>query len=249
MNDQEYEKLYKFEQYYWWHIGRKVILKSLLQRLLVNKQGQILEIGCGTGGNLKILSNWGKTLGIDNSAKALDFCKKNGLDNILFENAEKMDFSGESFDLIVALDVLEHIKEDGKVVRKAWKALKQNGYFIITVPAYQFLWSEHDRALKHYRRYTASNLAKILQEANFNIIKMSYLVSFVFPFVFGYRMLRKILFPNNKKNLAYFSLPRPINNFFILLLQIENFLIRYINLPFGTSIICIAKKPRTKNYK
>lgn len=120
--------------------------------------------------------------------------------------------------------------------------LKQGGYFIITVPAYQVLWSEHDRALKHYRRYAASDLADMLQETNFNIIKMSYLVSFVFPFVLVYRILRKILFPNNKKNLAYFSLPKPINNFFILLLKIESFLVRYINLPFGASIMCIAKK-------
>lgn len=247
MDDQEYEKLYKFEKSYWWHVGRRAILESLLKKFLNNKQNQILEIGCGTGGNLKILGYWGKTLGLDNSEKALDFCKKKGLDNVFLGNAEQMDFSNESFDLVVALDVLEHIKEDKKVVKEAWRVLKQNGYFIITVPAYQFLWSEHDKALIHYRRYAASDLANMLQKANFNIIKMSYLVSFVFPFVLGYRILRKILFPNNKKNLAYFSLPKPINNFFILLLKIESFLLQYLDLPFGTSIICIAKKPGLKN--
>lgn len=114
VDDQEYEKLYKFEQSYWWHIGRRIVLKSLLQRFLSNRQNQILEIGCGTGGNLKILGNWGTTLGLDNSEKALNFCKKKGLENVLLKNAEQMDFSNESFDLVVALDVLEHIKEHKK---------------------------------------------------------------------------------------------------------------------------------------
>lgn len=248
MDAQEYEKLYEFEQSYWWHIGRRVILKSLLRRFLKNKKNQILEIGCGTGGNLKTLNNWGQSLGLDSSKKALEFCRQRGFNNVVFGKAEQMNFPDESFDLVVALDVLEHIKEDKKAIYESWRVLRPTGYFLTAVPAHQFLWSEHDRALNHYRRYSLSNFTNILREANFNIIKISYIVSFVFPLVLSYRMLRKIFFPNNKKNLAYVSLPRPINDFFILLLRLENFLIQYFSLPFGTSIICIAQKPRVENY-
>ena len=242
MNNEEYEKLYKFEHFYWWHVGRRDILNSFLKRFLKNRKNQILEIGCGTGGNLEVLSSWGKVIGLDISDQALKFCKKRGFNNLVLGEAEKTDFAPESFNLVVALDVLEHINDDNKAIKEAWRILKNEGYFLATVPAYQFLWSEHDEALGHRRRYSVLDFSKKLEEVGFNIIKKSYLVSFVFPFVLGYRILRKILFPTSKKNIAYVILPRPINIFFVSLLKLEAILLKYFNLPFGTSIICIAQK-------
>ena len=247
MNEEEYEKLYKFEHFYWWHVGRRYVLSSFLKRFLKNRENQILEIGCGTGGNLEILSKWGKVTGLDISERALDFCRKRGFNNLLLGRVEEMNFPNGSFDLVIALDVLEHLKEDKRVIRESWRVLKEGGCFLATVPAYQFLWSEHDEALEHYRRYSLLDFSNKLRQAGFNIVKMSYLVSFVFPAVLGYRILRKILFPKSKKNIAYVFLPKPINFFFTILLKLESFLLKYFNLPFGTSIICIAQKPKSQN--
>jgi len=247
MNNEEYEKLYKFEHFYWWHVGRRDILNSFLKRFLKNRENQILEIGCGTGGNLEILSKWGKVTGLDISERALGLCRKRGFNNLLLGKGEQMNFPDKSFDLVVALDVLEHIKDDKRVLEESWRVLKEGGYSLATVPAYQFLWSEHDEALEHYRRYSLLDFSNKLRQAGFNIVKMSYLVSFVFPAVLGYRILRKILFPKSKKNIAYVFLPKPINFFFTILLKLESFLLKYFNLPFGTSIICIAQKPKSQN--
>jgi len=244
MNNKEYEKLYKFEQFYWWHVGRRDILNFFLKKFLNKKGIQILEIGCGTGGNLEILSNLGEVTGLDVSKYALDFCRKRGVNNLVLGRAEKTNFPSESFDLILMLDVLEHIKDDKKAIGETRRILKEGGYFLVTVPAYQFIWSEHDEILGHYRRYSISDFSKKLEEAGFDIIKISYFVSLLFPVILGYRILRKILFPKSKKNTAYVVLPKPINNFFIYLLKLEGLLLKYFNLPFGTSILCIAQKPK-----
>jgi len=242
MNIGEYRKLYQFERFYWWHVGRRDILNFLLKKFLKTKDNKILEIGCGTGGNFSVLDKWGKTVGLDFSKEALKFCQKRGHNDLILSKAEEIDFPDNSFDLVVALDVLEHIKDDKKAIKESWRVLKPGGYFLATVPAYKFLWSEHDEVLNHYRRYSFKDFSDKIKEADFDIIKISYLISFVFPIVLFYRILRKIISPKSKKNTAYVFLPKFINNFFIFLLKFEGFLLKYFNFPFGTSIVCIAKK-------
>lgn len=244
MESKEYQKLDQFEQFYWWHVGRRFVLKSFLKRFLKTTENQILEVGCGTGGNLEVLGEWGEVVGLDISPEALAFCQKKGFNNLVLGSAEKINFADNYFNLVVALDVLEHLVDDFKAIKESERVLKQGGYLLVTVPAYRFLWSEHDRALSHQRRYLAGELQEKLKQADFRIIKISYLVSFVFPAVLVYRLFRKAIFPQAKRNLAYVFLPEFFNRFFILLLRFEAVLLKYVNLPFGTSIICLAQKQK-----
>ena len=243
MNHEEYEKLHRFESFYWWHVGRRYLVKSFLGRYKRKKKGKILEIGCGTGGNLEVLSEWGKVTGLDVSPKALNFCRKKGFQELILGSAERMNFPDRSFDLIVALDVLEHVEDDKEALKGCWRILERGGLFLASVPAYKFLWSEHDEVLGHFRRYSSKEFKKKLKEAGFEEIKASYLVTFVFPLVLSYRLFRKVFFPRSRNNLAYVVLPKILNSFFISLLKIETHLIKYINLPFGTSIVCLYRKP------
>jgi len=242
----EYQKLNNFENFYWWHVGRREIIKSLLSRIPLNKNSQILEVGCGTGGNLEILSKFGKVIGLDNSKDAIEFSRKKGFENCILGEAENVNYPDESFDLIAALDLLEHIDNEQKVLKEFYRVLKKGGYFLITVPAYQFLWSEHDEALFHKRRYILSDLKKKLLGANFNIVWASHFIVFTAPAFFIYRMLRKVFSDGNKlkehKMTDYLVLPDFLNNFLISLLKFETFLSKYITFPFGISIACIAKK-------
>lgn len=244
MDNREIEKLYRFEQFYWWHTGRRFIIDSFLGKFLKTKKDKILEIGCGTGGNIKILKKYGRfVVGLDVSEKALDFCRNKNFDKLILGDIEYTNLNNNFFDIVLALDVLEHIENDKKAIQNIYRILKQGGVFLITVPSYQFLWSEHDIALNHFRRYSFNKFLNKVERAGFKVIKASYCVSFVFPMVLAYRMLRKVVFSNSKKNTAYISLPIPINNFFIYILKIEAFLLRYIKFYFGTSIICLAQKP------
>lgn len=244
MKDEEIKKLYEFEQHYWWHVGRREIFKTFLKRISRKKDSNILEIGCGTGGNIQVLSHFGKVTGLDISEDALRFCKKRGLTDLILSNAEDIDLPSESFDVIVAFDVLEHIEKDDRALKEVFRLLTPGGYFLATVPAYQFLWSEHDIALGHVRRYTASGFSEKIARSGLQTLKTSYLISFIFPAVVAYRMMRKVIHPKSRKNTAYVGLPSTINNFFIFLLNIEARLLNYVRFPFGTSVICLAKKPR-----
>lgn len=248
MDDKEYDTLYKFEQFYWWHVGRRDIFRLLLANVLKTKKSRILEVGCGTGGNVEVLRRFGDVTGLDASEQALAFCKDRGFENVVLGRAEHTNLPSESFDVVAAFDVLEHIEDNESVLREAFRLLKHGGYFLATVPAYQFLWSEHDEALGHMRRYMASDFSKKVESAGFRIIKSSYAISFAFPLVLIYRLFRRIFFPSSKKNTAYVFLPKPINSFFSALLRVEAWLLQYMNFPFGTSVVCLAQK-RAKDMK
>ena len=243
MDNNEYQKLYKFENFYWWHIGRKQIIQTLLSKIRLKTNSRILDAGCGTGGNMRILAQFGNVIGIDNSPEAIKFCKKRGFENIQLKNIENTGFSDNSFDLIVALDLLEHLDNDVEVLKEFHRVLKKDGYILISVPAYQFLWSEHDVAVHHKRRYSMKEINKCLLKANFQIIRKTFAITFIVPIVFIYRIIPKIFSGfKQQKSSDYVILPSFVNNFFIFLLSIEAFLLKYINFPFGISIMCIVKK-------
>jgi len=242
MNIDEYKTLYELEDFYWWHVGRRDVVKVLLSRFLEQKKNYILEIGCGTGGNVRMLSTFGKVIGIDPSKEAVHFCRGRGFRDAILGRGEKTNFPSEHFDLVVALDVFEHIENDEVAFRESFRILKKGGYLLLTVPAYQFLWSEHDEVLDHKRRYTASVMRSKAKKAGFEIVKISYLITFLFPIVVLYRVGKKLVTKKGKEKTSYVIVPEWLNNFFIVLLRFESTLLRYINFPFGTSIICIVKK-------
>jgi len=242
MNIDEYKTLHGFEDFYWWHVGRREVVKDVLGRILKQKKNSILEIGCGTGGNGKTLSKFGEVIGIDSSEEAVRFCEGKGFREVVLGRGEQTSFPSEHFDLVIALDVFEHMENDEAAFRESLRILKKGGYLFLTVPAYQFLWSEHDDALDHKRRYTVSQLRSKIQIAGFEIVKLSYLVTFLFLPIVLYRLGKELLGQRDKKRTSYVIVPAWINNFFVVLLRFESSMLKYIDFPFGTSIICIARK-------
>jgi len=244
MEENEYEKLYQFENYYWWHVGRSEIIYKLLTTYLPPTSSfDILDVGCGTGINLSILAKFGRVIGIDSSKAALKFAGKRGFKNLRQGRAEKLPFSNNSFDLVCGLDLIEHIRDDLKALKEFHRVLKNMGFLLITAPAYQFIWSEHDEALHHFRRYTLSELHRKLNLAGFRVLKRSYVITFTFPLILAYRFFKSLL-PKSSltPQSSYVILPKFLNNLLIFTLKIEAKLLKYINLPFGTSVICLAQK-------
>lgn len=243
MITEEYTRMHKLENTYWWFVGRRYIIASLLSTYLRSKKRNlILDVGCGTGGNLPLLQRWGAVKGVDISEQALRFCREIGFTDLHQLSADKLTFIEESFDLVTAFDLLEHLDDDSKTLKELFRVCKKGGMLMLTVPAYQFLWSEHDIFLRHKRRYSADILSKKVREAGFKIEKLSYIIFFLLLPIFYFRFLQKIIRKREPPRAGYIMLPWVLNQFFIFLLQVESLLVRKINFPCGVSIICIARK-------
>ncbi|MFW6143683.1 MAG: class I SAM-dependent methyltransferase [Patescibacteria group bacterium] len=251
MNSTEIKKLYKLENTYWWHIGRKSIVKTMIDKYCQKKSGiEILDIGCGTGQILQMLSQFGKAVGIDKDKKAIYFCQKRGLDTVKQGRAEQLPFEENQFDLITVLDVLEHIKEDKKTLKEIVRVLKPKGKALITVPAAKYLWSSHDEALDHKRRYNRKEIKqKIERTSNLKIKKLSYAVTFLFPAIYLFRKLQLLIGKEKLPQSSYVLLPKWLNSGFVAILKLESFLLKYVNLPFGATLIAVAEKGHSANRK
>lgn len=234
-----YEDMYKTEDTHWWHKAKRSFVKLFITKFVKKEKLNLLDVGCGTGKNMEELSPYGEVWGVDISKEALLFCKKRGLINVKKGEAEHLPFQKRTFDVVCALDVLEHV-DDSVSIREAGRVLNNDGYIIITVPAFSWLWSKWDDILHHKRRYTKKQLSKILTEEGFVIRRNTYIHSFLVIPSFIIRKLKQL---QQKKYSSDFQINNPmINNLLLFVSKLEQIWINRYDMPFGTSILCIAQK-------
>lgn len=234
-----YEDLYIQEEKHWWHISKRKVVALLLGAFLNSKKLKILDIGCGAGKTMDMLSGFGTVWGVDNNKKALSFCKKRDkFRHLRLGEAADTGFQDDFFDLITMLDVLEHTDERDTLAETN-RILKAGGIMIISVPAYQWLWSRWDVVLKHKKRYTKRDLESVVKEYGFTIMLCSYMYSFLVLPAF---ILRKIKSNKNSYNSDFSANPPLINFLFTMLANIERYFVMKGWIPFGTSLILVCKK-------
>ena len=239
---------------HWWPKSRAIVLNYFLIRICQGKRdNKILEIGCGAGGNFFFLKQFGELTGIEPDERSIEAARQyNDVKIIKGSLPYAIPSMDKQFDIIALIEVLEHIEEDRESVEKIKTLLSSNGHLIITVPAFMFLWSEHDVYFQHKRRYTKKQLEQLLSDAGYNIVFSSYFNFFVFLPVL---ILRKTglfnLIKRIKMNLSGSTNSLSdtaiteggiIGAIFTFLAKIEAFLLRYIKFPFGVSLLLIAKK-------
>ena len=234
VDDAEIGRLADFEGGYWWHAGRRTILSDLVARHCKKRDMDILDVGCGSGGTSKAFTAYGNVVGTDYSHLALKHAR--GSIQVVRSAMTDLPFKSGAFDLVTILDAIEHEKDDRGVLGEIRRLLRPGGILIVTVPAFQSLWSGHDVAVSHVRRYNAGQITEIVEEAGFTALKSSYFVSFLFPFVAVYRVLYKRRTP--EANMARF--PPLVNAVFEKLLGLENRIIKRARLPFGLSVVVVA---------
>jgi len=242
MYEYEYEAMYRLEDFYWWYIARRSLAVELLRGQIKEFETvRILDIGCGTGANMSKFSELGQIVGIDPSDEALSFCHQRGLQKVVSSQVEAMPFANRTFNVVTALDVLEHIDDDLQALREIHRVCDPSGILFITVPAYGFLWSEHDEALKHRRRYTAHELRNKLTITGFEVIRTTYFISGLFFPILALRIWQGLRKNSTAPKSSLFVLPKLVNSSLIRLLDIEQKVLRRVNLPFGVSVIAMAR--------
>lgn len=185
----------------------------------------------------------GTVYGIDISQRAIDFCKKRGLNNVSISEVEKMEQDDQTFDIITCLDVLEHVVNPIDALAEMKRVLKDRGSIIITVPAFKVLWSQHDEALCHLRRYEKESLVHDLQEAGLKINRVGYFFFLSFFIVAPIRIIRKFLLSDSKRHSDTTTLPPKIlNEFLKFLFMVELKISTNFKLPFGTTLYAIVSK-------
>ena len=242
MNPAAYQEMAETESRHWWFCGRRTILSGMIEQLDLPENSKILEVGCGTGGNLEMLAKFGEVsaLEMDENARAIASKKTNNLYDIRAGYCpDEIPFHDQRFDLICMFDVLEHIEHDTETLIAIKQLLTKNGRILMTVPAYQWLYGAHDEFLHHKRRYSATQLQKKIVDAGLRPVKISYFNTLLFPLAAIVRLKDKLL--DNPSATGTSIPPAPINQFFTTVFGAERFLLQRFNLPFGVSLLCVLE--------
>jgi SAM-dependent methyltransferase len=247
METNEYASMFHLEDFYWWFVARRQLVHDLLRRVLSpNRNDLIVDIGCGTGANERVLSQFGRVISIDFSVDALRFCSSRGMKRLLSCNAEDIPIRTGVVDAITILDCLEHVDDDLIALSEMYRILRPGGILLLTVPAYGFLWSEHDEALHHRRRYGSMELKNKMKSVGFGLEQVSFFITTMFFPILVLRVMQSLFKKDVHPKTTHVILPKWINSMLIWILAVERMLCkRGLNLPFGVSLVAIGSKPVT----
>ncbi len=241
MQKSEYFNISRLENSHWWYKANKEFSLDLLDKFLPRGRLTILDLGCGTGGTTIALQKYGRVTGVDFSPEAIKLASRYPINNLLLANANHLPFPSSKFDLVVSLDVLYHKAVNvNKTLKEVFRLLRPGGILLIRVPAFSFLFGAHDNIVHGARRFSLSQLRKIIIRANFVPQRMTYFNSSLFLPTLLFRKL------NFQKKSDIQSIWEPLNSILYVLLKIESFFAQYVNLPFGTSVYCLGVKPFPK---
>ncbi len=244
MNPELYEAHDRLEDRHWWFEGRRRVIRSVLKRhLLPRANRRILDVGCGTGGMFPLLSEFGDVSGAEYSDDARARAQLKFPDKRIERCVLPDELPDGSWDVVSAFDVIEHLDDPIASLRTMRARLPFDGQAVITVPAFQFLWSKHDEANHHKRRYGRMQLVSHLSTAGFKVTFASYFNTLLFPAVAGARVLERLLpsrFGGDGADLE--ETTEPLNGLLTNLFGSEALAVGRSRLPFGVSLIAVAQR-------
>jgi SAM-dependent methyltransferase len=242
VNPDAYVEMAATEDRHWWFQARRKILESILASMALPRNARILEVGSGTGGNLVMLARHGQVRAMEMDAQARELATQkagNAFQVLAGSCPDHIPFTHETFDLICMFDVLEHIDQDVATLAALRKHLAPGGHMLVTVPAYQWLWSAHDVFLHHKRRYTARRLRQVLGAGGLHVDRISYFNTLLLPLAAAARLKDRLVSSGKASGAAV--PPSIINASMRAIFASERHLLRHINMPAGVSLLGIAR--------
>lgn len=239
-----FERMAELDQQHWWFVARRRILASVIRRVVrPHKQARLLEVGCGTGHNLGMLGQFGSLDACELDAIARGMASDRLGRPVLEARLPDLSmFPMAGYDLIALLDVLEHVPDDLGSLKAIRALLRPGGSLILTVPANRWMWSAHDVAHHHFRRYTKGELRRLFREAGFEVRLHSYFNTLLFPLVAVARILGKL---THRESADDALSNRLVNGVLEKIFGLEAVLVGRIPMPFGVSLIAVVRRPRS----
>lgn len=237
-----YDEMRESETEHWWFQARREILLQVIKSF-VPKGASVLDVGCGTGFILEKLQHDYDAHGLDHAEVAVNYCHERGLTFVKQGLLGEETFNNKKFHLISFLDVIEHIEDDLAVLLAAKPYLSENGVVMITVPAFEFLWSAHDEIHHHKRRYTKETLTELLQKAGYTMRYISYFNTLLFPMIALVRVIGNLTGRRNASDAKPQS--KFVNEMLYRVFESERNLLPNVSLPFGVSLLAVAEAKKS----
>lgn len=242
MRKEEFDSINKLENSHWWYVGTREICFSILERFLPKNTTQaILDVGCGTGGNMKYMQKFGQVEGFDIDAYTVELCKKNGF-NCFVLDMEKADLPKEKYDLITLFDVFNQIPEQNQAeaLQKLKFGLKKDGILAMREPGMKIAGGRHDIEVNIKMRFEKDYIKKLLENNGFKVLYIGYVNTLLFLPIVLKRKVDLALNHSPKSDVQETS--EPFNTILLNILRIEKFLLKFIKMPFGVSLFFVAQK-------
>jgi SAM-dependent methyltransferase len=241
--DRDYElQTHQVEDRHWWYRGRRTVIERVLESLRLPARARILDAGCGSGRNMVELARHGAVTGIELSQASAGLARARGVGEVIEGSVLDMPFPSDSFDLAVSLDVIEHLEQDLDALRELRRTVAPGGSLMVTVPAYQWLWSGHDEINHHHRRYTRRSLQRAAEEAGWEQVRTTYFNSLLLPVAIMLRLLDRVNRKTTESSLDLWVPPEPLNWVLERPLLLEAALIgRGGRIPSGLSLLAVFR--------
>jgi SAM-dependent methyltransferase len=244
MEAEAYLDMAASETQHWWFRGRRQVLDAVLSRLALPVPARILELGSGTGGNFEMLARYGSVTAVEmnEAARTISLRKTAAVRDVRPGSLPNdLALNGETFDLVCAFDVLEHVEEDEATLRTILACLVPGGAAVLTVPAFRWLWGPHDTQLHHKRRYAKAELRQKILAAGLRVERLTYSNMFLFPAAVLARASDKILRRTHSSGDGL--LPAPLNETFAAIFGFERHLLGVMDFPIGLSLLAVVRRP------
>lgn len=241
--DRDYElQTHQAEDRHWWYRGRRKVLERVIDDLRLPARARILDAGCGSGRNMVELARHGTVTGIELSETSVALARERAMGEVVAGSVLEMPFDADSFDLAASLDVIEHLEDDLAALRELRRVVTPGGSLLVTVPAYQWLWSGHDEINHHFRRYTRRALQRAGEEAGWQQVRTTYFNSLLLPAAIMLRVLDRFSRKTTESSLDLWVPPEPLNWLLERPLQLEAALIgRGGRIPAGLSLLAVFR--------
>jgi SAM-dependent methyltransferase len=241
--DRDYEhQTHQAEDRHWWYRGRRTVLDGVIAGLCLPADPRILDAGCGSGRFMVELAKLGTVTGVELSNTSVSLARQRQLGEVFEGSVLEMPFPENSFDLAVSLDVIEHLEDDLAALRELRRTIAPGGALLVTVPAYQWLWSGHDEINHHHRRYTRRSLQRVAEQAGWQQVRTTYFNSLLLPVAILLRVLDRFSTKTTESSLDLWIPPEPLNWLLERPLALEAALIaRGGRIPAGLSLLAVFR--------